>query len=496
VGALTLTRNAQNGLVTATALGSVTDTKTYDAFAAPSTYSASHAGNVVYAATYTRDARGRITSKSETIGGVTHVLAYTYDPAGRLTEVHEDSQLTALYSYDGNGNRLSHADSGGTLAAIYDAQDRLEQLGTTTYDSNAGGERQSKTAGGQTTDYHYDTQGNLIGATLPDATQIDYLLDGGQRCIGKRRNGARVQGFLYQDSLKPIAELDAQNNVISRFVYATGIKVPAYMIKAGVTYRIITDHLGSPRLVIDAATGTVIQRLDFDEFGNVVLDTNPGFQPFGFAGGLYDSDTQLTRYGLRVYDPETARWMSKDPAGFVSGPNLYAYADNDPVNLIDPLGTQEDTIVQDVADILGRQEIRGAEYRFRPGGFEKFPSNVKSGLIDDAPTTPPAPAASRLSRWRLPTCDATVGFAAAALFWIPRMVDPDYSAGQFSADLAIGPGVPILGIGGSLAIWIGFTSDPVGQVKEAAIDTGIGLGITGFLGPVGIPVNFIRSLFD
>jgi hypothetical protein len=30
-----------------------------------------------------------------------------------------------------------------------------------------------------------------------------------------------------------------------------------------------------------------MQELRYDAFGRVVLDTNPGFQPFGFAGGLY-----------------------------------------------------------------------------------------------------------------------------------------------------------------------------------------------------------------
>ena len=33
--------------------------------------------------------------------------------------------------------------------------------------------------------------------------------------------------------------------------------------------------------------------------GNITSDTNPGFQPFGFAGGLYDTDTGLTRFGAR-----------------------------------------------------------------------------------------------------------------------------------------------------------------------------------------------------
>jgi RHS repeat-associated protein len=111
------------------------------------------------------------------------------------------------------------------------------------------------------------------------------------------------------------------------------------MMRDGVTYRIFSDHLGSPRLVADTSTNTIVQRLDYDEFGNVIQDTNPGFQPFGFAGGLYDQDTKLTRFGARDYDAETGRWTVKDPIGFLGGnTNLYGYVLDDPINLTDPYG--------------------------------------------------------------------------------------------------------------------------------------------------------------
>lgn len=49
-----------------------------------------------------------------------------------------------------------------------------------------------------------------------------------------------------------------------------------------------------------------------DPFGRVLADTNPGFQPFGFAGGLYDWDTKLVRFGARDYDSGIGRWVAKD----------------------------------------------------------------------------------------------------------------------------------------------------------------------------------------
>jgi RHS repeat-associated protein len=189
------------------------------------------------------------------------------------------------------------------------------------------------------TSYTYDVLGNLRHVNLPDGTAIDYVIDGRNRRIGKKVNGALTEAYIYDGQLRPIAELDSAGNLTARFVYATHINVPDYMIKGGVTYKIITDHLGSPRFIIDSSTGNIAQRMDYDDFGNVLLDTAPGFTPFGFAGGLYDSQTKLVRFGARDYDPETGRWTSKDPIGFKGGDNdLYGYSLNDPISNHDPNG--------------------------------------------------------------------------------------------------------------------------------------------------------------
>jgi RHS repeat-associated protein len=102
---------------------------------------------------------------------------------------------------------------------------------------------------------------------------------------------------------------------------------------------IASNHLGSPVQVIDINSGVVIQEIKYNVWGEIISDTNPGFQPFGFAGCLYDQDTKLCRFGVRDYDPSIGRWLSKDPILFNGGDaNLYGYVLQDPVNWIDPSG--------------------------------------------------------------------------------------------------------------------------------------------------------------
>jgi len=72
-------------------------------------------------------------------------------------------------------------------------------------------------------------------------------------------------------------------------------------MKVGSTlYRILKDHLGSPRLVVRTTDGVVMQRMNYNEWGKIVEDTSPGFQPFGFAGGLYDPDSKLVHFGAQT----------------------------------------------------------------------------------------------------------------------------------------------------------------------------------------------------
>jgi len=205
------------------------------------------------------------------------------------------------------------------------------------------GELETKTTPSGTTQYLYNELGHLRSVSLPDGRVIEYKHDAMGRRIAKLVNGVTVAGWLYFDGLRPAAQVAADGSVTAVYVYSAGSNLPDYIVEPnGGRFRIVTDHLGSVRLVVNAATGAVVQRMGHDEFGRVLVDTNPGSQPFGFAGGLWDPDTGLVRFGARDYDPETGRWTAKDPIDFASrDTNLYAYVGNEPINRIDPTGLVE-----------------------------------------------------------------------------------------------------------------------------------------------------------
>lgn len=337
-GSLSLDYAPDVPLLKNTNLGSVQTGWTYNEYGEPSSYKAGlEGGSTLYRTEFTRDRMGRITEKVETVGGVETTYAYEYDVAGRLIEVRENGAVVDTYLYDANGNRLSHDGTTG----VYDAQDRLLSYGDYDYTYTPDGELKSKTntATGETTRYTYDAFSNLRSVTLPDGTEIEYVIDAQNRRVGKKVDGTLVQGFLYSDKLNPVAELDDDGNIRSIFMYASRLNIPDYVIKEGRAYRIIADHLGSVRLVVDTETGELVQQMDYTSFGEVVLDTNPGFQPFGFAGGIFDNDTRLLRFGGRDYSAKVGRWLSRDSNSFYSGTlNLYNYVFSDPINWVDVNG--------------------------------------------------------------------------------------------------------------------------------------------------------------
>ncbi len=166
-------------------------------------------------------------------------------------------------------------------------------------------------------------------------TQIEYIIDGKNRRIGRRVNGVVTNRWLYAGQQHPIADLDSAGKIIA--IYHGN-----YLKRGDTLFSIIRDHLGSVRMVVNVETGEIVQRIDYDAWGNVISDSNPGFQPFGYAGGIYDSATELVRFGSRDYSILLGRWISDDHIRFAGGSsNLYEYCLDDPINFVDLLGLQQ-----------------------------------------------------------------------------------------------------------------------------------------------------------
>ena len=344
----TVTRDYQNenGLVTGTTLGGLSDVYTYNGFGEPKTYAATFAGSTIYSLQVdSRDALGRITGLTDAVAGASHAWAFEYDAHGDLSSATEDGNATS-YTYDPNGNRLSVAGA----ASTYDAQDRLLSSPSVTYTYTNNGDLATEVTSSGTASFTYDLQSSLRSVTLPSGDTVKYVIDGERHRIQRTwTHGGQtvVQGFLYDDSLRIAAELDGSGKVVSTFGYGLKGNVPDVLVRGGNTYRLVTDWRGSVRAVVEANAGTVVETIDYDAWGNAAInDTTCAsgavcamFQPFGFAGGLFDRETGLVRFGARDYDPSVGRWTQKDPISFAGGQqNIYVYVNDDPINGSDPSG--------------------------------------------------------------------------------------------------------------------------------------------------------------
>jgi RHS repeat-associated protein len=358
-GALSLVYSPTTGQLTQKKIADITFSYIYNTFGEVTSYSVTKgvcptSCTTLFAQTFVRDQLGRITENRETLEGVTTTYQYSYDLAGRLTSVKKNGSTQAAATYDANGNRTSLTRGGATTTAAYDAQDRLTSstLTGSTYKYNASGALQQRTKGSAVDKFTYDEFGTLTSVALAGGTTtLVYGADGEHRRVARLRNGVMTSGWLYDEGDQIVAEVDSTGALVKRFVYASSSNLPDYFLQvqnSGTTaittpYVIIPDHVGSPRIVV-STSGGVVQRLDFDEWGTITRDTKPGLQPFGFAGGLYDLDTKLVRFGARDYDSALGRWLDKDPLGFDGGDtNLYGYVLQDPVNLRDPKGTIVET---------------------------------------------------------------------------------------------------------------------------------------------------------
>ena len=343
--ALRMIRSSQNGLLTSATAGQLNESWTYNSYGELARYVVTSGASTLYdltldSSTQPRDALGRIVEKTEVLASDARVSDYSYDLQGRLTDVVVGGSVSEHYEYDDNGNRLRGVTDGTDRAGTVDDQDRLLTYGEFTYTYTPNGELLTKTDSttGEVWGYSYDVLGNLRSVELPDGSQVEYVVDGQNRRVAKKIDGEVVQQWLWSGQLRIAAELDGSGSLVAQYIYGNKANVPELILQGGKTYRVITDHLGSPVMVVNIEDATdVLFEARYDAWGNRTVHIgDEDSVPFGFAGGLYDADTGLVRFGARDYDPVTGRWISKDPLRWTKGEsNVYVHGGDDPVNWLD-----------------------------------------------------------------------------------------------------------------------------------------------------------------
>jgi RHS repeat-associated protein len=135
-----------------------------------------------------------------------------------------------------------------------------------------------------------------------------------------------------------LMETDAAGNPLAYYVHGLGLI--SKVTPAGQTYTYHFDWRGSTTVLTDAA-GNVVNQYRYDSWGTTASNSiETVANPFRFVGrlGVMDDANGLLYMRARFYLPSLGRFASKDPAGLFGGANFYAYAMNNPVGLMDPLG--------------------------------------------------------------------------------------------------------------------------------------------------------------
>ncbi|MGF1483178.1 MAG: RHS repeat-associated core domain-containing protein [Opitutales bacterium] len=139
---------------------------------------------------------------------------------------------------------------------------------------------------------------------------------------------------------------------------------------------------------------TVESRYDYDPWGETTKTAGTGAESdFLYTGHFHHAGSGLYLAQYRAYDSELGRWLSRDPLGFVDGPNVYAYVGNNPLNRIDPDGR---FWVQAGAGLAGG--LFNAAYEGLTGGdpVQGFVSGFVGGVVM-ATTFNPALARSTMA---------------------------------------------------------------------------------------------------
>jgi RHS repeat-associated protein len=283
--------------------------------------------------TFDYDAVGQLVGRRASGAKLEH--SFDYDGAGSLIRALEEGARGDTWKLAPGGAVLS------TPTAKYANDKRGRRIGVRDLRHTSGPER--------VTQYRWDVRDRLREVTLFDGTTIRYRYDAFGRRVAKMvfERGAdmpsRSTRYVWTDA-RLVAEVGSDRKVRA-FVHKPRTMVPLLHEEHGEVFLTVTDHLGTPKELIDAA-GTVVWSALHTPWGRVERSWSEPTReqsgkgvssPFRLLGQVYDEDADLCFTRFRVFDAATARWLTPDPLEINGGFRPVGF-DGSPTVQIDPHG--------------------------------------------------------------------------------------------------------------------------------------------------------------
>lgn len=259
---------------------------------------------------------------------------FSYSALSQLT-----SEPTHIYTYDALHNRLSKDNE------LYDLNkaNQLRSTPHTQYRNDPSGYPYLKETPTQTIRYTYDGLGRLTEAESHNNWRLIFIYDSFHRRLSRNLyhwtpNGwaqTKHQNFLYDDTCE-IGSTDASHTIqelrILKDTAQAEIGAAIALELNNQIYIPIHDLQGNIRALL--LNNQLVDSTTYTAYG----ETTHTICPWGFRSKRIDPELGLIFFGRRYYDPNTGRFFTPDPKGFIDGPNLYAYCHNNPLNKIDLYG--------------------------------------------------------------------------------------------------------------------------------------------------------------